>query len=175
MPTNVEIKAVVRDWERVKQLAQTLSDVPVEIIEQEDTFFICLQGRLKLRYFSASSGELIAYHREDVVETKASHYLISQTKEPDQLRRALAMALGIAGTVKKRRHLYLCGPTRIHLDEVEGLGTFLELEVVLRPDQSASEGEQVAHKLMGRLGVKPVDLIARGVSGFDNRPPEVDT
>ena len=160
MPTNIEIKAVVRDWEQVRQLAQALSDVPVDMIEQEDTFFVCPQGRLKLRCFSASSGELIAYHREDVAGTKSSRYLISQTKEPDQLRQVLAMALGIAGTVKKRRHLYLCGPTRIHLDEVEGLGTFLELEVVLRPDQPAGEGEQIARELMERLGVKPADLIA---------------
>lgn len=151
---------MVRDWEKVRQLAQALSDIPVELIEQEDTFFVCRQGRLKLRFFSASRGELIAYHREDVAGTKSSQYLISQTKEPDQLRQVLVKALGIAGTVKKRRYLYLCGPTRIHLDEVEGLGTFLELEVVMRPDQPASEGEQIARELMEKLGVKPADLIA---------------
>ncbi len=60
MPTNIEIKAVIRDWSRACQAATAVSDIPVQIIEQEDTFFTCPHGRLKLRQFSAHHGELIA-------------------------------------------------------------------------------------------------------------------
>ncbi len=160
MPTNVEIKAIVRDWDRTCQAAAALSDAPLEILEQEDTFFACPHGRLKLRHFSDQHGELIAYHRANVKGTKSSDYLITKTSEPASLRGVLADALGILGTVKKQRHLYLHGQTRIHLDKVDGLGTFLELEVVLNPDQTVAEGEKIARELMKKIGIKAENLIA---------------
>jgi adenylate cyclase class IV len=160
MPTNIEIKARVRDWLGMTQRAAALSDTPEEILEQTDTFFRCPIGRLKLREFLDGHGELIAYSREDIAGTKSSDYRITRTAEPEALRRTLADALGILGVVKKRRHLYLASQTRIHLDEVEGLGRFMELEVVLRPDQAAEEGEQIARDLMVKLGVEPADLLA---------------
>jgi predicted adenylyl cyclase CyaB len=160
MPTNVEIKAVVRNWTRACQTATVLSDSPVEILEQEDTFYACPHGRLKLRQFSARHGELIAYRRQNVSGPKSSRYLITKTNEPGALRAVLADSLGVMGTVKKQRLLYLHGQTRIHLDKVDGLGTFLELEVVMRPDQPVAEGEQIARALMKKLEVKPADLIA---------------
>ncbi len=160
MPTNIEIKARVRDWDRTRRAAEALADRPLEIIDQYDTFFACQTGRLKLREFSPTRGELIAYEREDVAGTKASRYLISTTSEPAQLRDVLQRALGLAGVVKKRRYLYLHGPTRIHLDDVEGLGKFLELEVVLAPGDDEARGEAVARELMQQLGVEPGDLIA---------------
>jgi predicted adenylyl cyclase CyaB len=160
MPTNIEIKARVRDWDRTRRAAETLTDRPLQIIDQHDTFFACQSGRLKLREFSATSGELIAYERDDVPGTKVSRYLISATSEPAQLRDVLQRALGLAGLVKKRRYLYLHGPTRIHLDDVEGLGKFLELEVVLAPDEDEAKGEAIARELMQKLSVQPEDLLA---------------
>jgi predicted adenylyl cyclase CyaB len=82
------------------------------------------------------------------------------TDDPDGLRRLLSEALGIEGTVRKKRHLFLVGQTRIHLDEVEGLGNFLELEVVLQNGQKPEEGMAIAAGLMEKLGVKKEDLIA---------------
>jgi predicted adenylyl cyclase CyaB len=160
MPTNIEIKARVRDWEQTRRAAESLADRPLEIIDQVDTFFACPNGRLKLREFSAIHGELIAYDREDRAGAKASRYLITPTTEPEALRSVLLRALGIAGTVKKRRFLYLCGPTRIHLDDVEGLGKFLELEVVLAPGDDEARGEAIARELMEKLSVRPDDLLA---------------
>lgn len=160
MPTNVEIKAIVRDWNRTCQAAAALADSPVEILDQEDTFFACPHGRLKLRQFSVRRGELIAYRRQNLSGPKSSRYLITKTNEPGALRDVLADSLGVVGTVKKQRHLYLHGQTRIHLDKVDGLGTFLELEVVMRPDQPVAEGETIARTLMKKLEVKRQDLIA---------------
>ena len=75
------------------------------------------------------------------------------------LRRALTLALGAIGRVRKQRTLYLVGRTRVHLDRVEGLGEFLELEVVLRDDETAEVGEAEAHALMGELGIVPAQLV----------------
>jgi predicted adenylyl cyclase CyaB len=82
------------------------------------------------------------------------------TDDPDGLRRLLSEALGIEGTVRKKRHLFLAGQTRIHLDEVENLGNFLELEVMLQEGQRAEDGMAIANELMEKLGLKKKDLIA---------------
>ncbi|MFP6610954.1 MAG: CYTH domain-containing protein, partial [Pirellulales bacterium] len=68
-------------------------------------------------------------------------------------------SLGIRGEVRKRRWLFLAGQTRIHLDEVEQLGHFIELEVVMRSNQPTAEGEAIANKFVQRLGITPADLI----------------
>jgi len=73
----------------------------------------------------------------------------------------LSAALGVVGVVRKRRTLYLIGPTRVHLDEVEGLGDFVELEVVLQPDQDVSDGVATAEDLMQKLGIRPTQLIEK--------------
>lgn len=160
MPTNIEIKAVIRDWERMRRAAESLTDRPLEILEQEDTFFRCATGRLKLRQFSEGHGELIAYQRADLTGTKSSNYSITKTNDPAALRRALAGALGVLGVFKKQRHLYMHGPTRIHLDKVDELGTFVELEVVLKPGQSTAEGDELARDLMEKLEIRSEDLLA---------------
>ncbi len=135
MPSNIEIKARVADPARKRTLAERLALSPPTVLHQQDTFFPCANGRLKLRQLSDSHGELIAYHRADVSGTKQSDYLIYPTTTPAALRAALASALGIGVVVTKTRRLFLVGQTRIHLDEVENLGSFLELEVVLADGQ----------------------------------------
>lgn len=109
--------------------------------------------------FSENQGELIFYRRSNQHGSKESFYIRSQTSEPDSLRTALTFAYGEAGRVRKRRTLYLAGRTRIHLDQVEDLGDFLELEVVLADDEDVQVGIGVADRLMQQLGVEPTQLI----------------
>jgi len=158
LPYNIEIKAKARDFARQMKLAQAIGGSGAVIL-QEDVFFHVPQGRLKLRFLAPDRGELIYYEREDAAGPKTSDYVISQTGEPETLRRLLASALGELGIVRKKRTLFHAGQTRIHLDEVEGLGCFLELEVVLQPMQSAEEGAAIARDLMNRLQIAPDDLI----------------
>ena len=160
MNTNIEIKAKARDFLGLKTLAQQLSDTPGEQIDQEDTFFHAPKGRLKLRVFSPDRAELIYYERNDQTSAKQSQYLIARTNDPSAMKAALAAALGICGVVCKRRYLYLCGQTRIHLDKVEGLGDFMELEVVMQVGQSIEEGSKIANALMEKLEIRKEDLIA---------------
>ena len=159
MATNVEIKASVKDWEGLRTRVATLSDTEGELIIQEDTFFHAPRGRLKLRVLSPEQGMLVYYERANVAGPKASHYTISTTTEPDTLKSALSQALGVRGIVNKQRWLYVIGSTRVHLDQVETLGNFLELEVVLGRGQSVTEGELIAVDLMTQLGIAPQDLV----------------
>lgn len=160
MGTNVEIKARVADPEGVARVARELAGgaEPV-VLTQEDTFFPCATGRLKLRKLGPERGELIHYLRPDAAGPKTSAYTLVPTATPDLLCDTLAAALGVTVIVRKTRLLWLVGPTRIHLDRVEGLGDFLELEVVLAPDQPPAEGEAVARGLMAKLGVREEDLV----------------
>jgi predicted adenylyl cyclase CyaB len=116
-------------------------------------------GRLKLRILGDRHGELIHYHRSDVAGPKTSNYTIAPTSDPAALKAILTSALGVIGVVRKRRRLYRIGQTRIHLDEVEGLGQFVELEVVLRSDQTEDEGTRIARHLMDRLGIAGDQLV----------------
>jgi len=143
---------------RVKQIAEQLGK-DKGVILQEDTFFTSKRGRLKLRRFSATHGELIYYERPDKPGPNQSHYVLCTTGDLDGFKKVLQEALGIDGIVRKKRHLFLVGQTRIHLDEVEGLGNFLELEVMLQEGQRAEDGMAIANKLMEKLGVKKKNLI----------------
>ena len=159
MPSNIEIKARATNFNETCRRAQALSDTPVDVILQEDTFFNTPHGRLKLRVLPENKGQLIYYTRPDQTGPKRSDYHISVTSDPDNLKRVLELVYGIRGVVKKTRYLYLVGQTRVHLDDVEGLGQFMELEVVMGEGQSDAEGQAIAEELMTSLGVEKRDLL----------------
>ena len=159
MASNIEIKARVDDFVALQARAESLSDQPVRVLSQEDTFFNTDKGRLKLRILAPNQGYLIYYERPDQDGPKRSDYYLSKTEEPETLKNVLALALGVRGVVRKTRHLYMVGQTRIHLDEVDGLGQFMELEVVMQAGQSEAEGQSIAEDLMRSLGVRKEALI----------------
>jgi len=156
---NIEIKVRIGSVEAFAPVVANLADQdPIEMV-QDDTFFNCDAGRLKLRSYSPHQGELIFYQRSDQSGPKESFYLISRTAEPDSLRAALSLAYGQAGRVRKHRTLYIAGRTRVHLDRVEGLGHFLELEVVLADGEPVQSGVEIAQHLMARLDIDSGQLI----------------
>ncbi|HNW60956.1 MAG TPA: class IV adenylate cyclase [bacterium] len=159
MARNIEIKARIASIEEMAPRAAALADKdPVEL-DQDDTFFNCPEGRLKLRSWPAGDGVLIFYRRPDRSGPKESFYVLAPTHEPDALREVLTLAYGQIGRVRKHRTLFWCGRTRIHLDYVEGLGTFLELEVKLEEGEAAETGAAVARELMERLGISEDQLV----------------
>ena len=159
MGRNIEIKAHVKDLAAVRSKAAAMASAPGEVIAQIDTFFVVPMGRLKVREFSDGSGELIVYARPSIPGLKESVYSIVRCEEAAALVNALRQALPLRGRVVKRRELFLSGRTRIHLDEVERLGAFLELEVVLRDDESMDAGEREAQALMEALGLSTSALV----------------
>jgi len=156
---NIEIKARVADMGAlVARVAAFASDGPT-VIQQDDTFFRCASGRLKLRAVSSTEGELIFYQRADQSGPKASFYVRSPIHAPGTLRQALTLAYGQVGRVVKERTLFLIGRTRVHLDAVQGLGSFMELEVVLEEGEAPEVGVREARELMARLGIEPSHLV----------------
>ncbi len=160
MASNIEIKAVLKDRAEVEAVAARLSDTAPEVIHQYDVFFRCEGARLKLRILGTNHGELIRYQRADAAEVRRSNYTIARTEDPHALLDILTPTLGRTGEVRKTRTLYVIGQTRVHLDRVDGLGDFLELEVVLRPDQGDGEGRHIAEALLSEFHIEKEHLLA---------------
>ena len=159
MPRNIEIKARIDSIEILAaEVAAIARGEPVEIF-QDDTFFRCDSGRLKLRSFADGAGELIYYRRANQEGPKESFYLRTATGQPDSLRESLCLAYGQVGRVRKLRLVFIVGRTRIHLDSVEQLGQFLELEVVLAEGEPVDAAIRESRALMERLGIQTHQLI----------------
>jgi predicted adenylyl cyclase CyaB len=157
---NIEIKARVADPAVLRARVVDLATAAPVNIGQRDTFFNVARGRLKLRRFDDGSGELIFYERDNTTGPKTSRYSKSSCADATEMGAVLARALGVRGVVEKRRELFMLGRTRVHLDEVRGLGHFLELEVVLRDGEPVADGEREAHDLLAKLGVPAASLVA---------------
>jgi predicted adenylyl cyclase CyaB len=159
MARNIEIKARVADPEELRARIAMLAGSDAERLIQRDTFFEVPSGRLKLREFSDRSAELIFYERSNQAGPRRSSYTRSAVPEPASMSELLGRLFPVKAVVRKKREVWLHGPTRIHLDEVEGLGSFVELEVVLGENESDADGERIAAELMSVLGIRPESLV----------------
>jgi adenylate cyclase len=159
MAKNIEIKASLDNVNFCLDMAKSLSGEDPEVIKQKDIFFNCDNGRLKLRIISHQKGELIFYNRKNDRGPKMSEYYISEIHEPNKLLHVLEKSFGTHGVVKKTRRLFIIGRTRVHVDHVEGLGDFIEFEVVLSGEEDPNRGRAEAQNLMNQFGITNDNLI----------------
>jgi homotetrameric cytidine deaminase len=149
---NVEIKARDADPGRTLERALGLGAADEGVLTQRDTYFGGARGRLKLREEDGGA-YLIAYVRPDADEARTSAYRLADVADPAALREALDAALGTRVVVDKRRHLLLWEGVRIHLDEVEGLGAFVELEGVAPPESDLTREHELVARLRDELAL----------------------
>jgi homotetrameric cytidine deaminase len=165
---NVELKARDRDPARSLERALALGAEDKGEIRQRDTYFARARGRVKLREQESGGSpfwdELIEYSRPDSVDARTSAYQRVPVADAAPLREALDSAYGTLVTVTKRRRLLLWEGVRIHLDDVEGLGTYLELEAVADEDSDLSAEREKVERLRAELGIQDEDLIGASYS-----------
>lgn len=149
---NLELKACDPAPEETLAAARGLGANDRGTFAQRDTFFAIPVGRLKLRE-SDDGAELIEYERPDTHQPKPSAYRRLPVDDPDAVRELLAAELGVAAVVEKRRHLLVKDNVRIHLDEVSGLGSFVELEAVAPPGIPPEGQLGVINALRRALGI----------------------
>lgn len=159
MPLNVEIKARAADWAAQLKSGLALAD-RTERLRQTDTFFNCANGRLKLREQGRAGAFLIFYRRAGLKGPKTSSYTLVPLAHPERSLKVLSAALGVKARIVKKRLVCFTGRTRVHFDEVRGLGRFIELEVLMREGEPAAAGRREAGRLMKALGIKKADLQA---------------
>src|SRR5882724_6639263 len=131
VPRNLEIKVRVADLAPARATAARLGARPAGVEVQVDRYYE-LEGesRLKLRTVPGRSAELIRYRRPESDAVRTSDYEVTPVRDA-QARRCLVPKTRPIVTVRKRREVLLLDNVRIHLDEVDGLGRFLELEAVV--------------------------------------------
>jgi homotetrameric cytidine deaminase len=171
---NVELKARDPDPDATAARCLALGAEDRGVFVQRDTYFAARHGRLKLRQSSEAGDELIAYRRPDGTEPGESSYVRAAAADSETLREALDTALGTVVVVAKRRRLFVRDKVRIHLDEVDGLGAFLELEAIVASDGSdlARAREKVA-RLRDELAIGDDLLVAEGYSDLLLDGPQV--
>lgn len=155
---NLEIKAKISNLQYALDIAATLTGNGFEEIYQTDTYFNIHEGRLKLRKYG-DIAELIFYKRPDGREPEWSNYLISEVKSPIVIKEILESIHGVKTVVKKRRRLFLLENTRIHIDEVDNLGIFLEFEVVTNENTNPDDSRKTIDMLISEFGIEENDLI----------------
>jgi adenylate cyclase class IV len=169
---NIEVKVSVEDPGAIRAAVEALGARYQGATRQVDTYFGSAAGfRLKLREPRPGRTELIAYTRADRPGLRESRYRRWPVRQGAGLAAALALALGVRARVLKRRRLYLLGRTRIHLDAVDGLGHFVELEVVLAPGERAAGGRREAETLLRRLGLGAAPRIAGSYADLSSPCP----
>lgn len=171
--TNIEFKARLQNFEKIYSVLAQRQIALAATLRQTDTYFHAPNGRLKLRESNDEIAQLIFYQRPDRAEVKRSDYLIAPVTAAADLRAVLGAAHGIRNVVKKTRALYLlprqfgeqagrAAPDliRLHLDTVEGLGHFLEIEVILQFGESPPIAEHEAHFWLHEFGIASKDLLS---------------
>jgi adenylate cyclase, class 2 len=166
---NLELKA--RDPDPAASLAAALALGAEDrgLLHQRDTYFAVPHGRLKLRREDGRA-ELIQYERPDAATACESRYRVVPVPDPDALEAALTAALGVDMAVVKARRLLLWQGVRIHLDRVEGLGDFVELEAVAAPDSDLSAEAARVATLRAALAIEDDLLLAAGYRELLSRP-----
>lgn len=159
---NLEFKALAPEPSVVEAALKRLSARDGGLLVQRDTYFPVPRGRLKLREIAGSPAQLISYDRPEAAAQRVSQFRITEVSDPEGLKAVLAAALGVRGVVAKRRRLYLWQVCRIHLDEVEGLGRYLEFEVISAGN--ACDDWDRMETLMSLFGLGDTDAIRASYS-----------
>lgn len=160
---NIEIKAQVVDLKPYRETLQVLGAAFCGTDWQVDTYFKVPQGRLKLREGNIEHA-LIYYQRPNQKEPKPSEVILIQLTDSTQWKALLTAALSILIVVSKRREIYFLGNLKIHLDEIEGLGCFVEIEAIGDGKLSAAQLYEQCAALMNRLGIESTALCADSYS-----------
>ncbi len=166
---NLEIKAHDRDASATLAAALQLGAEDQGWLHQRDTYFHAVQGRLKLREAPPEPAELIAYARAELAGPKVSLYRIVSVADHVALIAALTDSLGVRVVVEKARRLLLWRNVRIHLDRVEGLGDFVELEAVAASPGGLEVERDRVEELRETLGIADEDLVAHGYADLLTR------
>jgi len=159
MGLNIEIKARCTDHVAIEKVIQKMN-IPFEGMQQQsDTFFNVPNGRLKLRESDTKGNFLIPYLRPDVKKPRKSDYVLLDVNDVDQSLNILEKMFGVRGIVEKTRKVFHYDNIRIHLDQVDDLGNFIELEGVIKNKKQKEETLQKIDLLMEIFEIKDEDIV----------------
>lgn len=159
---NIELKARDPNPDRSHELCLSLEAEDHGELFQRDTYFQVSSGGLKLREQDPGQAHLIQFDRASEPQERESRYRLIEVDDGPALRAALQSALGVRVTVTKRRRLFIWRTVRIHLDEVQGLGSFIEFEAVAPAQSDLAHEYELVRELRERFAVSEERLVAHG-------------
>lgn len=164
MHLNYEFKARTGRLEELERTLGQHNPLFMGQDHQRDTYFNVAHGRLKLREGNIENA-LIHYTRSNTAGARQSDVILYQHQPSEALKQALTAALGIKTVVAKKRKIYFIDNVKFHFDEVEGLGTFVEVEAIDRDGRIGLQKlqQQCAH-YAALLGIQPADCVAESYS-----------
>lgn len=165
---NLEAKFKLSDLKRARKMAEAAGYEFKGSFDQRDTFFKVNRGKLKLRE-QDNGAWLIYYSRDDSDGLEISNYEIIPVADPTRMRSVLGDATGVLARVNKRRSLLMRENVRLHLDQVEGLGDFGEIEAVVGEDEAPEDYLGAVDQTLRALDVRRSSLIS--VSYFEMLRP----
>lgn len=161
MATNIEIKAIIDDLQVIEEKVKKIATQFIGIDKQTDTYFITSSGRFKLRESEIDGSYLIPYLRPNDLFSKRSEYEKISVQNSTKTKYLFEKLLGIRCIVKKIRKIYLYENVRIHLDDVNQLGYFIELEAIYDGSSETEKAEiQKVECLMNALSINKEKLVA---------------
>jgi adenylate cyclase, class 2 len=159
---NIELKATDPTPARSIEACQALNAEDRGTIWQRDSYFDVPFGGLKLREEDPGRPHLVQFERAEEPQQRESRYRIIEVEDAHTLLAALTTAIGLKVVVTKRRHLFLWKDVRIHLDTVEHLGSFIELEAVAQPDSDLTHEHALISQLRSTFAITDERLLAVG-------------
>ncbi|HVN86319.1 MAG TPA: class IV adenylate cyclase [Candidatus Binatia bacterium] len=171
MSRNIELKARWSDLPVAARIAENMGATLHAVERQHDSYFHVTNGRLKLRRRWIDRrelpSELIWYQRPDRSAARASDYSLVPVDAGEQLLAQLTGAVGVRTEVIKERTVYLHDNVRIHLDDVEGLGSFIEFEAIVDDTCDDSAAHAKLDRLRTAFAIRPADVIGGSYADLD--------
>ena len=158
MPQNLELKARISSMSKAIRIARNLRVNFRGTIWQRDIYFNIPHGRLKLRMNRSKSAELIYYSRPNKKGERYSDYCILPVLDANSMDAFCSKAFGRKVVVEKSRKLYLYKNARIHIDNVRGLGYFIEFEVLVL--KGKNQAESLMSTLIKHFGINYGEIIS---------------
>jgi adenylate cyclase class 2 len=159
MHLNVEIKARSNNAEEIRQWLLANGADFKGTDNQTDTYFNVSNGRLKLRQGNIENS-LIHYVRSNQAGPKDSHVTMSKLANGTDMKQVLLKVFDVLVEVVKQREIYFINNVKFHVDEVVGLGHFVEIEAI---DFDGSIGKEKllsqCQQYMASLKILDSDLI----------------
>ncbi len=161
---NVEIKARCLNPDVIRNYLVKKNAKFIGADNQTDTYFNVINGRLKLRE-GIIENNLIYYDRNDKAGPKRSSFHLIKITNPQELKEVLKNSIGIKMIVIKKREIYYIDNVKFHIDDIEGLGSFVEIEAGnILADKTETELLEQCNFYLKEFGITEDDLIAESYS-----------
>jgi predicted adenylyl cyclase CyaB len=158
---NFEIKCRISNLSAIKEKLSSDRNYKYSVEKQRDIYYNVKSGRLKLRIINEKNSDLIYYNRKEKNSERVSNFVISSTLNFRELNFIMTEQFKVMVIVNKKREIFVKDNIRIHLDTVNKLGKFLEIEIMFK---DLNKAKKLMEELKEMLNLNSKDFIKSSYS-----------